>query len=159
MASPIVPLKQETKKSGCGCNKAPVQQVPAKKSPPVLLFKAPVAKVTTQTVEIKDTVSTGWDGSVTWAYLAEIASSYSAALTPQEQFDALLWIMTVYRNIPCVKCRDHALAYIKSHPINVTSKDALLKYLLDQYNFIAAQSNKKQLTDPSQLSKLVTKTL
>jgi Erv1/Alr family protein len=73
-----------------------------------------------------------------------IASAYEEKPSEKQQESMLLCITHIFANLPCKDpCAIEATTYIEKNPIDVTSKDALLLYLVTFHNRLNATDGKK----------------
>ena len=82
-------------------------------------------------------------GPTTWLFLHTFAYWYDEPITEE----LLTIIDIIFRNIPCIQCKEHAIKYLEEHPFNIetiSTKEELEYYLFTFHNIV--RKNQYNLT-------------
>ena len=85
-------------------------------------------------------------GSITWDVLLLCALNYHQTPDENHRTDMLQFINGLVRVLPCNGCSAHAIEYVKTHPPNVTSQDALVDYIVTFHNTVNHNTGRRALT-------------
>jgi hypothetical protein len=86
--------------------------------------------------------STAW-GCICHDLLLFIASAYKDDPKREDRESMQLLIKHLFRNLPCLECCIEASAYIHQFPVDVSSRKALLQYLVTFHNHLNTKLGKK----------------
>jgi hypothetical protein len=81
-------------------------------------------------------------GPGTWSVLHTIAFN---ARTPAEQKACIKQIKIICQQFPCEKCREHAIMYLKAHPLTVGTSDSLFEWTWKFHNAVNLRIGKYQM--------------
>jgi hypothetical protein len=83
-------------------------------------------------------------GHETWLLLHRTADNYPKEPTEEERIRFKTFIDSVITNFPCSYCVQHALQYLREHPLDYTSKDTLRYSMCQFHNFVNRSLNKQE---------------
>ena len=92
-------------------------------------------------------------GKHAWFFLHTITLQYPVNPEPIEKSKYKEWFTGLRYTIPCQECRNHYSKYIQKTPPDVTSRETLVKWLLDLHNDVNKRSGKKTYTVEDLLEK------
>ena len=73
-------------------------------------------------------------GAPYWYVTHNILATMSPKPKNPEKKDIAALIKLLFKRLPCEECRDHALDYIKKHPLDLSSPAAAFKWSCDMHN-------------------------
>lgn len=88
-------------------------------------------------------------GPSTWKTLHSIAWSYAEnenSPTEEEKKDIIDFFMILAKLLPCPSCRTHFSAYMLKHPIDASSRSALVHWLYDLHSDVNVRTKKEGAT-------------
>jgi hypothetical protein len=81
-----------------------------------------------------------------WLFLHSCTFGYPHQPSAKQKSAARTFFTSLGHMLPCKKCRIHYNAYVASHPVEVDSKEALSKWLVELHNAVNKKNNKKTKT-------------
>ena len=71
-----------------------------------------------------------------WTHLHQIPETmpHHHPLSKEEKEQYRGYVESILANLPCSECSSHALAYVKQHPIDSSSREGLTKWLCSFHN-------------------------
>jgi hypothetical protein len=85
-----------------------------------------------------------WGPSL-WHFIHVFTFSYPERPSMDEQMNARRFFETLATILPCENCREHTKLYLRQHPPQVLSRDALIQYA---YNFHLAVNKRINSSPP-----------
>ena len=85
-------------------------------------------------------------GPITWDVMLLCALNYPPHPTEDKRMSMLHFILGLVSVLPCDGCGIHALKYIRQHPPDVSSSDALVRYIITFHNVVNAETGKRTYT-------------
>jgi hypothetical protein len=82
-------------------------------------------------------------GSLFHDTLQMMALSYSAKPNDDQKLSMNLFLLNMFKNLPCPACRMHATQYFNKHPPDLSSSESLYKWLIDFHNVINDRTGKR----------------
>lgn len=93
-----------------------------------------------------DSKHSGWCYMM-WGSLHSLADAFPINPSKEKQESAKLVINNIAHILPCAKCQDHMLYYIKECPPQISNGYMFTKWMYDFHNDVRKRSNQKELTD------------
>ena len=84
-------------------------------------------------------------GPAAWSFLTSAAFAYGKdpeKATSTERMHAKKFFETLPYMLPCSVCRDHYLGHLKKHPVDVTNRDSLSRWIVKIHNIVNVNNGK-----------------
>ena len=98
--------------------------------------------------------TTVW-GSPAWLFLHSIALNYPKNPTYTDKINMKTFFETVGKVLPCNSCKKHYMDNIKKLPIQLNSKDELVKWTIDFHNLVNKILGKRIISEKEALSAIM----
>lgn len=85
-------------------------------------------------------------GPMIWDTMLLLAMSYPE--TPNDQYQKLMkdFLTSLCHLLPCPGCSNHAVEYLNTHPINLSSKQTVTQWVVDFHNAVNIRLGKATYT-------------
>ena len=85
-------------------------------------------------------------GSSAWRFLHCTCMTYPEKPSPQQKQDMYNFLTSIGPILPCKLCRPKYAEYIASHPFRLSSRRALVNWMIDLHNHINERLHKTVLS-------------
>ncbi len=85
-------------------------------------------------------------GPIVWDNMMLFATNYPNEPTNEDKTNMLQWLTLTMIFLPCGGCSMHGKAYIEKHPPNVSTKENLIKYIVEFHNYVNVSLKKSTYT-------------
>jgi hypothetical protein len=83
-------------------------------------------------------------GTLAWDMLLLFAQAYPDEPSEKEQESMFLFLTHFFARVPCqLPCGEETKVYVNKHPITVTSKQAVLTYIVTFHNYVNEKTAKR----------------
>lgn len=85
-------------------------------------------------------------GAPCWLFLEAVVLGYFPDPNLQEQEDYRNLFESLRYTLPCRECAEHYTDYLEAHPVDVSNKYNLLKWLIGLHNDVNRRNKKSEYT-------------
>jgi len=85
-------------------------------------------------------------GPIVWDNMMLFATNYPNEPTNEDKTNMLQWLTLTMIFLPCPQCSMHAKLYVEKHPPNVSTKESLIKYIVEFHNYVNVSLGKSTYT-------------
>jgi hypothetical protein len=83
-------------------------------------------------------------GPSAWLFLHSVSFQYPENPTDQEKNNYKIFFESLQNILPCPNCREHYQKNLKENPMNLESRESLIKWVIDLHNLVNQKNSKKE---------------
>ena len=83
-------------------------------------------------------------GPSAWLFLHSVSFQYPENPTDQEKNNYKIFFESLQNILPCPNCREHYQKNLKENPMNLESRESLIKWVIDLHNAVNKKNSKKE---------------
>ena len=83
-------------------------------------------------------------GPAAWLFLHSVTFQYPENPTDQDKNNYKIFFDSLQNILPCPNCREHYQKNLKENPMNLESRESLIKWVIDLHNAVNKKNSKKE---------------
>ena len=83
-------------------------------------------------------------GPAAWLFLHSVSFQYPENPTVQDKNNYKIFFESLQNILPCPNCREHYQKNIQENPMNLESRESLIKWVIDLHNAVNKKNSKKE---------------
>ena len=83
-------------------------------------------------------------GPSAWLFLHSVSFQYPENPTDQDKNNYKIFFESLQNILPCPNCREHYQKNLKENPMNLESRESLIKWVIDLHNLVNQKNSKKE---------------
>jgi hypothetical protein len=83
-------------------------------------------------------------GPAAWLFLHSVSFQYPETPNDQEKNNYKIFFESLQNILPCPNCREHYQKNLKENPMNLESRESLIKWVIDLHNLVNQKNSKKE---------------
>ena len=83
-------------------------------------------------------------GPSAWLFLHSVSFQYPENPTVQDKNNYKIFFESLQNILPCPNCREHYQKNIQENPMNLESRESLIKWVIDLHNAVNKKNSKKE---------------
>jgi len=83
-------------------------------------------------------------GPAAWLFLHSVTFQYPENPTDQDKNNYKIFFDSLQNILPCPQCREHYQKNLKENPMNLESRESLIKWVIDLHNAVNKKNSKKE---------------
>ena len=83
-------------------------------------------------------------GPSAWLFLHSVSFQYPENPTDQDKNNYKIFFDSLQNILPCPNCREHYQTNLKENPIDLESRESLIKWVIDLHNLVNQKNSKKE---------------
>ena len=83
-------------------------------------------------------------GPSAWLFLHSVSFQYPENPTDQDKNNYKIFFESLQNILPCPNCREHYQKNIQENPMNLESRESLIKWVIDLHNLVNQKNSKKE---------------
>jgi len=83
-------------------------------------------------------------GPAAWDFLHTVSFHFPEQPTPRDRREYKAFFQSLGAVLPCEKCRAHYVEYTNNHPIDLTGRGALARWLVGVHNAVNRRHGKRE---------------
>jgi len=83
-------------------------------------------------------------GPSAWLFLHSVSFQYPENPTDQDKNNYKIFFESLQNILPCPNCREHYQKNLKENPMNLESRESLIKWVIDLHNAVNKKNSKKE---------------
>ena len=83
-------------------------------------------------------------GPSAWLFLHSVSFQYPENPNDQDKNNYKIFFESLQNILPCPNCREHYQKNLKENPMNLESRESLIKWVIDLHNAVNKKNSKKE---------------
>ena len=83
-------------------------------------------------------------GPSAWLFLHSVSFQYPEDPTDQDKNNYKIFFESLQNILPCPNCREHYQKNIQENPMNLESRESLIKWVIELHNIVNQKNSKKE---------------
>ena len=83
-------------------------------------------------------------GPAAWLFLHSVTFQYPEDPTDQDKNNYKIFFESLQNILPCPNCREHYQKNIQENPMNLESRESLIKWVIELHNIVNQKNSKKE---------------